>query len=69
MLQLSQLQRILARLEKASLNVCRNFACEKYVMPQKREVVTESDIISQINKHIMFLENREFSHIMFKREK
>lgn len=67
MSQLSQLQRILARLEKASLNVCRNFACEKYVMPQKREVVTESDIISQINKHIMFLENRELSHMMFKR--
>ena len=67
MSQLSQLQRILARLEKASLNVCRNFACEKYVMPQKREVVTESDIISQINKHIMFLENRELSHMMFKK--
>lgn len=67
MSQLSQLQRILARLEKASLNVCRKFACEKYVMPQKQEVVTESDIITQINKHIMFLENRELSHIMFKK--
>ena len=69
MSQVAQLQKILMRLEKASLSVCRKFANEKYVMPPKREIVGKDDIIKQINSHIAFLENREFSHIMFKDKK
>lgn len=68
MSQLVKLQRILTRLERASQTVCHRFACEKYVMPQKEEIKTENDIIIQINKHIAFLENRELSHMMFKRK-
>lgn len=69
MSQVAQLQKILMRLEKASLSVCRKFANEKYVMPPKRKIIGKDDIIKQINSHIAFLENREFSHIMFKDKK
>lgn len=69
MSQVAQLQKILMRLEKASMSVCRKFAHEKYIMPPKREIVGKDDIIKQINSHIAFLENREFSHIMFKDKK
>lgn len=69
MTQIGQLQKILIRLERASLSVCRKFPYEKYVMPPKRETTRESDIVKQINSHIAFLENREFSHIMFKNKK
>lgn len=69
MVKFVHLQKILLRLERASASVCRKFPDEKYVMPIKKDInLTENEIMKQINNHISFLENREYSYMLFKKQ-
>ena len=63
------LYKVLARIEHASKAVTRKYPYERYLIPQRKQLNNEEDVVNQINKHITFLENREMSHIMFRRNK
>lgn len=69
MTRLNEFQRILRRLEYASRNIQHKFPQEKYVLPPPSNInTTKEDLMKQINTYISFLENREYSHLLFKRK-
>ena len=74
MTRLNDLQRILVRLQRASRNVQYKFPLDKFVPPKATKEATmdelsKEELIKKINSHIDFLENREYSYMVYKREK
>ena len=67
MSQTSHLMRILSRIEHASKAVTRKYPHERYLIPQRKRLNCDEDIVAQINRHILFLEQREQSYMMFKK--
>lgn len=74
MSRLNDLQRILMRLERASRNVQYKFPLDKFVSPKATDKtimndLSKEELMKKINSHIDFLENREYSYMVYEREK
>ena len=62
---MSHLSEILRRLNQATRVVARNHSIKRFPVSKEIPSLTEPELMDEIRKHILFLEQPHFSYLMF----